>query len=377
MADERRFRLLPGERVLWTGAPTADVPRDRVWTLGPAALLTMGAIAGLFAALASLEDLSSWHQSALVACYLAVLGLGGLLAPRYLFDPCGYAITDRRVLWSRGRTVRSMERHAITYGRVRWHRSVPGVGNLELVRAVPFGPLSRSQRIVFHDLRSPDRVLSIVRGVDPADRAGDDQLSLIERLDPGEQVLWGAGPEGLSIGWRELATAGLGVIVVGLGLAYGWQLGSILTGLEEIGLPIRSLPWLLLFLAAALSFAMIVGVGAGLVWYGLVRARALGHQTEYIVTDRRLLIRRGRVELSLDRRRIFDVAESPSWRGLHNLFLILDGPGGRALGDNGALTGLTPSRELVLPILYELRDTQRVRDLLLGRDSHPVLRDAA
>jgi hypothetical protein len=371
------FRLFPSERVLWTGAPVPGVPRERIWILAPAFALVLAAVAALFAALIAIADLPGWSESALVACYLAVLAIAGLLAPRYLLDACTFAITDRRILWRRGRSVRSIDRHAITYSRIRWHRSVPGVGHLEIVRAVPFGPLARSQRLVFHDVSGPDSVLAIVRGVEPAENAGDDQIALTDRLDPGEQVLWGAGPEGFLLGWRDVLTAVVGAVVVIVGLRSGFRLASILMDLEEVGLPVESLPWLFLFLANLLTFAMIVGVGGGLVWYGLVRARAQGRETEYIVTDRRLLIRRGRTELSLDRKRIFDVAETPSWRGLRNVFLILDGPGARALGDTGALTGLTPSRDSVPPVLYEIRDTSGIRDVLLARDSRPSLPNAA
>ncbi|MDQ3037961.1 MAG: hypothetical protein M3Y87_36535, partial [Myxococcota bacterium] len=346
----KAFRLLPYERVLWSGAPVAGISRDRIWTLAPAAALVMTAVAALFAGLMRIAGLSGWEESALVACYLAVFAIGGLLAPRYLFDGCTFVVTDRRVLWRRGRNVRSIERDAITYARVRWHRSAPGIGSLELVRAVPFGPLARSQRLVFHDLRAPDRVLAIVRGVEVVANAGDDQVSITDRLDPGEQVLWGAGPEGFLLGWRDVLTAIGGVVVVLLGLRYGVLAASILMGLEEAGLPLDSMAWVFLFSATMLTFAMIVVVGSGLVWHGLVRARAQGRETEYVLTDRRLLIRRGRTELSLDRARIVDVAEAPSWRGLRNVFLILDGPGARALGDTGALTGLTPSRDGVPPI---------------------------
>ncbi|AKF08197.1 hypothetical protein DB32_005346 [Sandaracinus amylolyticus] len=333
----------------------------------------MAAVAALFAALMRIAALGGWQESGLVACYLAVFAIGGLLAPRYLLDPCEFAVTDRRVLWRRGRSVRSIERHAITYARVRWHRSVPGVGSLELVRAVPFGPLARSQRLVMHDLPAPDRVLAIIRDVEPTENAGDDQISLTDRLDEGEQVLWGAGPEGFLLGWQDVLITIGGAAVVLIGLRYGVLVGSILMDLEEVGLAVGSMPWVFLFSATMLTFAMIVGVGGALVWYGLVRARAQGRETEYIVTDRRLLIRRGRTELSLDRERIFDVAEAPSWRGLRNVFLILDGPGARALGDTGALTGLTPPRDAVPPVLYELRDTERVRDLLSSRDARDSL----
>ena len=110
----------------------------------------------------------------------------------------------------------------------------------------------------------------------------------------------------------------------------------------------------------------MLSVGGTLLWHGLWRARALGRETEYVVTDRRVLIRRGRTELSLDRRSIVDVAIVPSAKGCRHLYLILDAPEARALSDSGALTPLPPPRDLVLPVLYELRETDRVRELLLG-----------
>jgi hypothetical protein len=67
---------------------------------------------------------------------------------------------------------------------------------------------------------------------------------------------------------------------------------------------VRSWTWLLLFLATTLSWGVIASVGIWLLWHGILRARAMGRDTEYVVTNRRVLIRRGRTELSLDRKGI-------------------------------------------------------------------------
>jgi hypothetical protein len=158
-----------------------------------------------------------------------------------------------RAVAERGSSVRLIDRHAITYARVRWHGRMPGVGSLELVRAAPFGPLARSQRIVFHAIEAPDRALA------------RSQADLRSRRD----ALW---------------------------------------------------------------------------------ARAAPR-----VCDPR---RAGSARARRQRR--------------------ADGADARALGDSGALTGLTPARDAVPPILYELRDTERLRDVLLApRDSRPSLPDAA
>ncbi|MET0286303.1 MAG: hypothetical protein ABW352_17620, partial [Polyangiales bacterium] len=115
----------------------------------------------------------------------------------------------------------------------------------------------------------------------------------------------------------------------------------------------------------ALSWSVICAIGSWLIWRGLIYARALSRETEYVLTTRRVLIRRGRTELSLDRRAIVDVAVVPVSRGCRNLFLILDAPGSRALSDSGAMLPLGPARDLVPPVLYELRDAERVCALIL------------
>lgn len=374
---ERAFRLLPSERVLWEGGPHPGVPRDQKWRLGPLLLVSVAAITGLFAGLVSLVGLPGASQTALLALYLVLTAAAVWVAPSFLLDPCRFAITDRRVLWKRGRLRRSIDRHAITYARIRWQRGAPTVGSLELVRAVPFGPLARKQRLVLHDLKAPDAVLAIVRGVEPCVHGGDASTPLTDRLDPGEEVLWGGGPEGLLVDWRHVATTLLGLFVLLVGLPTGLRSAAILADLEERGLMMTSWTWVLLFVSVALTAIVILAVGLGLAWHGILRARAMGHDTEYVLTDSRLLIRRGRTELSLDRGRIVDVAETTGWRGLTTLYLVLDGPDARALADSGALRVIAPSRDSVPPVLYELRDPSDLRSLLSGRRSRPSIPHAA
>lgn len=370
---ERAFRLLPSERVLWEGRPEPGVPRDQRWRLVPALLVTVGVIAAIFALLLTLVDLPGGSQTAIIAGNFVLSAAAVWVAPSFLLDPCYFVVTDRRVLWKRGRIRRSIDRHAITYARITWNGRVPTVGHLELVRAVPFGPLARKQRLVFHDLRAPDAVLAIVRGATPSENAGDATTPLTDRLDPGEDVLWGACPEGLSVDWRHVTTTLVGLAVLFIALPGGLRSAVVLAELEEAGLPTSSWTWVLLFSAIALTATLLLAVGLGLAWHGILRARAMGHDTEYVLTDHRLLIRRGRIELSLDRGRIVDVAETPGWRGLTNFYLVLDGPDARALADSGALGVIAPSRDSVPPVLYDLRDPGQLRALLLGRPSRPSL----
>jgi len=372
----RSFRLLPSERVLWHGKPKLGVARQGIWVVMPAAFVILAVIVALFAGLIAAAGIPAVRTTAFLAFYLLVTGVAAWFAPRAWLDTCEYLITDRHVIWKRGQMRRVIERGAISYGRIRWHASEPGVGSLELVRAAPYGPLSRRQRLLLHDLEAPDRVFALIRDEEPTEFAGYGDVPLTDRLDRDERVLWGSAPAGFRLGRSELLTAALGTIVVGVGALYVQRMAGLILELERVGLPVRSWSWLLLFSAIVISGAVILGVGAALVWHGVWGARAAGSSTEYILTNTRVLIRRGGIELSVDRRRIVDVAELPCTGDLRNLFLILDGLGATALDDSGALGLLPAPRAAVLPVLYEVRDRELFRRLLFASDE-PTIRDAA
>jgi hypothetical protein len=363
----RSWRLLPSERVLWTGGPRLGVPRDLRWTIVPGLVISLAIVAALFAGLLYAAAIPGVRAGAFMAFYLLVLAVGVRSMPRYMLDPCEYMITDRQVIWKRGKLRRTIDRRAITYARIHWHRSVAGVGHLELVRATPFGPLSRKERLFLHDVVAPDVLFARIREAEPAEFAGYADVKLTDRLDRGEVVLWGGAPTGWRLGSAEAFTAALGTLVLIAAGFYAYRTGGILLGLEHVGLSVRSPTWMMLFLAIAISGSVMFIAGGALLWHGVWGARDGGMQTEYLLTDTRLLIRRGLIELSVDRRRIVDIAELPSTGGSHNLHLILDAPDARALADNGALGLLSPPRSTVPPVLYEVSDLEVLRELLSNR----------
>ena len=113
---------------------------------------------------------------------------GGL--PLWFRATAKYIVTEKHVIWQRGRLRRTIERDAISYAVIRWNPKVPGVGDLVLERAVPTGALRRTLSITFADVETPDRLWAIVRGLTPSAPLGDGNRPLAQRLDDGERVLW-------------------------------------------------------------------------------------------------------------------------------------------------------------------------------------------
>lgn len=368
--SDRFWRLLPSERILWRGGPKLGIPRDRRWIIIPGLLFAFAVVTALFAGLLWIAGIPAVRTTAFVAFYFLLTAVAIWSLPQFQLDPCEYMVTDRQVIWKRGSLRRTIERKAITYARIHWHRNTPGVGSLELVRAVPFGPLVRKQRVVLHDVEAPDRLFSLIRDAEPNVYAGYADVRLTDRLDCGETVLWGDGPTGWHLGHAEVITAVLGLLVLVSGVSYIYRTGGILITLEKVGVRVYSWTWIMLFLAIFISGAIIVTIGVVLLWKGSWGAREDGSHTEYLLTDTRLLIRRGRVELSIDRRLIVDLAYVPSTAGSTNLHLILDGPSSKALDDNGALSFFSsPARAAVPPVLYEIRDPELLRDLLFKSET--------
>jgi hypothetical protein len=130
-------------------------------------------------------------------------------------------------------------------------------------------------------------------------------------------------------------------------------------------------------IAVALTAVLLACVAAGLGYVALVRPARLAQKTRYLITDRRVLIQRGNEELCLDRERIVDVIDSPAQqRGLHDIFLVLDGPRARALAASGAF-GERDIENGLVPVFHSVPDADEVSEILRVRRSPPPLDDAA
>src|SRR5262249_22727084 len=233
------------------------------------------------------------------------------------------------IIMRRGRMRRTIETKSISYARIHWDPKHPGIGDLELVRAVPTGALRRRLAIVLPGLVAPDRVWAIIRGVTPAAPAGDGHRLLAQRLDEGERVLWSAHPES---GWRKWVPTGFqsvmsAAIAVVLGVVAIFTAYHAIHALKTVvagGLRPGSVTFVALVASLSLTIVMLASASAALLYAAVVRPARLEGETRYLITDRRVLIQQGNVELHLDRSRIVDVIDAPAEKGLRDVFLVLD-----------------------------------------------------
>ena len=124
----------------------------------------------------------------------------------------------------------------------------------------------------------------------------------------------------------------------------------------------------------ALTAVLLACVAVGLGYVALVRPARLAQKTRYLITDRRVLIQRGNEELCLNHERIVDVIDSPAQqRGLHDIFLVLDGPRARAVAAGGAF-GERDIENGLIPVFHSVADADEVSEILSVRRSPPPLR---
>ncbi|MBK7397592.1 MAG: hypothetical protein IPJ34_15190 [Myxococcales bacterium] len=348
----RVFRPVP--------APPTHNVRVGAWMLGALALVTtcfaVTVVRILHVPIGSMLLIAGW---------LAIVAVGVYLGPGWWRREVEVVLTSKHVIWRRGRLRRSIDRRAITYARILWHPTLRGVGDLELVRAVAMGPLRRTLSITLPDLEAPDAVWAEIRGVDPTRALGDGGRPVGQRLDRGERLLWTARPDGP--GWDLRRVMTLGIALVAFVVSARALLGGIhaLHAVYQAGVRPASLSGGALVLALAVSIGAVMFTGVLAAWHALVRPQQLVLNTRYVVTDRRVLIQRGKEELLLDRDRIVDVIDAPSDHGRRDLFLVVGGGKNAHAHALAGAFGEKVQAGALLPVLRAVVDSDTVRDILV------------
>jgi hypothetical protein len=349
-----------GERVLWQGRCRASaVPiSEKAMALAAAAV---SVITLCYAVVVSQSLDVPVGGMVLFAAWCASLALGAWRVPMWWRAGVRYLITERHVIWQRGRVRRSIETAHVSYALIRWSASDPSLGDLVLVRAVPTGALHRTLSLTLSDVEAPDRLWALIRGVEPSAPLGCGERPLAQRLDPGERVLWSGAP--LASPWtpRRLVTAVLGAA---LALTFVVSLVRSAHSLARV-LRLHALTPTLAVLfvgGACVAMLLLLTVAVVVAYAAFVRPLRLARSTRYFVTDARVLIRRGEEELSLDRSRIAFVIDAP-WKKLHDVFLVLDGPQARALASSGAF-GEGDGVEGLRPVFTAIDDADTVGRIL-------------
>jgi hypothetical protein len=362
-----------GETILWAGSPkvlrTPTAARLVATVCGVVSIVTV-----LFAIVLATALRARVGGMLVFAGWCATLAVAAWRGPLLWRSSVEYVVTDRHVIWRRGRIRRTIDRAAVSYALVRWNPRVPGVGDLVLVRAVPTGALRRTLKLTLSDVAGPDRLWAIVRGLTPSAPQGDGERPLGQRLDEGERVLWTGTPQAAPWTLRRLLTATVAAMVALAAVRVVTRatpaLGRVIRAHAVSGLTSG-----LLVTGVALTTLLLVAVAAGVAYQACLRPGRLARLTRYLVTDRRVLIRRGTEELLLDRDRIADVISAPvdgavdpgdeKRSRLTDVFLVLDGPQARAYSPSGAFSERDDDK--LVPVFSAIEDAETVGSILRAK----------
>ena len=376
MSHSRVRDSLYGEEIVWSGGPkTVTVPFA---FKAAAAVGTLMSVVSIAFAIVIATGLGQPVGSLLAfGLWCATCALIAWRFPLWWRSSARYLVTEKHVIFQRGRYRRTIDRAAISYAIMRWNPNVPGVGDLVLERAVPIGALRRTLSLTLADVEAPDRLWAIVRGLTPDASLGDGSRPLAQRLDDGERVLWTSEPRASRWTNRRIATA-VGASLLGASAA--WVLSSSYKPIAKVlhAHLLSTMASGMLVGAVALVILLLVVVAVWIGYAALLRPVLLARSTRYFVTDKRVLIRRGSEELHLDRQRIAYVITSPFREGdaKRDVFLVLDGPQARAYAPSGAFTG--PDEERLVPMFAAIEDADAATDALhVSRISITESRQAA
>jgi len=357
-----------GERIVWAGRPAVIRPSAFQRSLSVVAFIA-AFITLCFSILVAILLHGEFVPLLFFAFWCATLGLGILQGPRLVLARARYVVTDQHVIAIYGPIRRSIERRAISFARIYWDESHPDAGDVELVRAVPTGALKRRLMLRLTGVRAPDRVWAIVRGAEQLAPSGAADRPLTQRLDVGEHVVWSAQPRQelkrfVPRGQREWTLLALAAaLFAGGGRVALGGFHALRRVHEDGGMPLRSLPFAILAFGVASTILLLLGIACYLVYDAIIRSGYLSAYTRYLVTNKRVLIQRRSEELHLDRQKIYDVIESPKGDGLHDVFMVLDGPRARAVAASGAFGELARGPHL-RPVFEAVEDAEGVSRIL-------------
>jgi hypothetical protein len=357
-----------GERIIWRGTPKV-LEAPRLLRVSAFVLFVLAAVALCFAVVISYTLHRTPAEPLLFAGWSTVVGVLAIQVPKIWLEKVEYLVTDRHVVLQRGQFRRTIERRAISFARMEWSKRHPGVGDMDLVRAVPTGALRRRLLLQIRGVVAPDRVWAIIRGAQSSIEPHRGDRPLTQRLDDGERVVWSSQPRRTKHahfprGRRELSVLALSAVLF---FTFATMLSRevpILKTLVHAGIGEASLGALIV--AEATSALLVLGFAIYFAFDGLIAPLRHLDRTRYLVTNRRVLIQRGREELHLDRERIVDVIPARGASGLTDVFLVLDGPRARALSMGGAFGEGDLGPEL-RPVLESIDDAESISRILLAR----------
>jgi len=356
-----------GERIVWTGRPAVIQPSAFQRSLAVVAFIASG-ITLSFAMVVALVLHAPFGGLLLFAFWSAAIGLATLQVPRLLLARARYVVTELHVIAIYGPFRRTIERRAISFARIYWDADRPDAGDVELVRAVPTGALRRRLMLRLVGVHHPDRVWAIVRGAERLAPRGAGDQPLTQRLDVGEHVVWSAQPREqlrryVPRGQREWGLLAIAAFVLAAGVRMGLGAYPALLRVHQGGLAIASPTFALLAFGMGSTVLLLVSIGVYLVYDAVIRSGYLVRHTRYLVTNKRVLIQRRSEELHLDRKKILDVIDAPKADGLHDVFLVLDGPRARAAAASGAFGEISRGPHL-RPVFEAVEDAEGVSAIL-------------
>lgn len=126
------------ERIIWAGRPKV-VTVPVAYRVAGAAMAIVACVATSCAVLVATTLHARAGSLLLFGAWAATLAVALRYGPAIFRAEAEYVVTDSHVLWKRGRLRRTIDRSAISFARIHWHPSIPGVGDLS-----SFGPCRRA-----------------------------------------------------------------------------------------------------------------------------------------------------------------------------------------------------------------------------------------